>query len=581
MTLIKKIIHHKYLIDFLIFSVFMLFSGFLSLQYGVERTYDTRNYHIYNPWAFLTGRIGYDIMPGGIQSYFNPFLDVPYYLAIKYLNDYPVLITFFMGFSFALFLFMVYKTALLVFKDYHPIVLATVCVFLASENKMNLRCLGWLSHDIFLGDLILLSLYLIFKGFDKYSLRNFGLSGLILGACVGLKYTTAVFAVPLGIIFLLFYKRYQNPLKTFFFFCLGGLVGFLLTGGIWMSILYYHFKNPTFPYFNWLFNSPEIASTDVFTSDFGRMVSKSLKKNWLGPLVTEPYDLSHTILWVAFFVNFALFPFVNRKKFKEWFKIDAGYADFALLFCFFSHGLWAHTFATYRYYAPILGLTAIVAIIVFFKVLYILKTIYLLIFKKAIISGKKTAVVSFALLLCFCSYLTALLWPHYITAPEKKLVRVSIGQKILDVENLQIPDNAIVLLGEGTGIILPFQNPNAKYIKINPLEFSRVNKKLFSEKNINLIKSEIKAKNDKIFTITNFDIMPYTRANIAAIRLKQLEYLNKNEHWYLSPLASALLEMDELGIDIEKYDCREIKSNMIDVMRNMQHQFYFCKFETQ
>ena len=32
----KKIINHKYLTDFLIFSVFMLFSGILSLHYGVE-----------------------------------------------------------------------------------------------------------------------------------------------------------------------------------------------------------------------------------------------------------------------------------------------------------------------------------------------------------------------------------------------------------------------------------------------------------------------------------------------------------------------------------------------------------------
>ena len=93
----------------LIFLAFFIFAGTVSLCLGMERWVDTRNYHIYNPWAFLNNRIGIDIMPASIQSYFNPLLDLPYYFAIKYFNTHPQIVTFLLGFSFALFLFLIYK----------------------------------------------------------------------------------------------------------------------------------------------------------------------------------------------------------------------------------------------------------------------------------------------------------------------------------------------------------------------------------------------------------------------------------------------------------------------------------------
>src|SRR6185437_15832348 len=39
------------------------------------------NYHYYNAWAFLNGRIGEDIFPAGGQTFLNPILDLPFYWA--------------------------------------------------------------------------------------------------------------------------------------------------------------------------------------------------------------------------------------------------------------------------------------------------------------------------------------------------------------------------------------------------------------------------------------------------------------------------------------------------------------------
>src|SRR5213595_3088398 len=54
--------------------------GLLSLMLGQDDNWDLKNYHLYNAYALLHDRIGFDMAPAQWQSYFNPALDVPYYL---------------------------------------------------------------------------------------------------------------------------------------------------------------------------------------------------------------------------------------------------------------------------------------------------------------------------------------------------------------------------------------------------------------------------------------------------------------------------------------------------------------------
>ena len=61
-----------------------------SVLMGQDANWDLRNYHLYNPFALLHGRLWRDLMPAGPQSYFNPLLDVPYYvLAVGPLAAWP------------------------------------------------------------------------------------------------------------------------------------------------------------------------------------------------------------------------------------------------------------------------------------------------------------------------------------------------------------------------------------------------------------------------------------------------------------------------------------------------------------
>ena len=70
--------------------------GLLSIGLGQDDNWDLRNYHWYNAYALLNGRLDLDMAPGQWQSYFNPLIDVPYYLLSTTLPG--PLVGFLMGF---------------------------------------------------------------------------------------------------------------------------------------------------------------------------------------------------------------------------------------------------------------------------------------------------------------------------------------------------------------------------------------------------------------------------------------------------------------------------------------------------
>src|SRR5215469_12287332 len=52
----------------------------LVVSRGKNTSWDFRNYHWYIPYAFLHGRLGLDVAVAHQATYYNPFLDTPFYL---------------------------------------------------------------------------------------------------------------------------------------------------------------------------------------------------------------------------------------------------------------------------------------------------------------------------------------------------------------------------------------------------------------------------------------------------------------------------------------------------------------------
>ena len=69
--------------------------GAYALWVGQDNSWDLRNYHYYNPFAFLTGRLGYDVAVSHVATYYNPLMYIPFYWAVSSLP--PKAIGFLLG----------------------------------------------------------------------------------------------------------------------------------------------------------------------------------------------------------------------------------------------------------------------------------------------------------------------------------------------------------------------------------------------------------------------------------------------------------------------------------------------------
>ena len=76
------------------------------LWLGQDISWDLRNYHVYNPFAFLFGRMGHDVAVAHVATYYNPLLYLPFYHAVVGLP--PKAVGFLLGFLPGLNAWLIY-----------------------------------------------------------------------------------------------------------------------------------------------------------------------------------------------------------------------------------------------------------------------------------------------------------------------------------------------------------------------------------------------------------------------------------------------------------------------------------------
>ena len=65
--------------ELLFLGLVMAFWAAFVIVLGKDTSWDFRNYHWYAPYAFLNNRMGFDVAVAHQASYYNPFLDIPFY----------------------------------------------------------------------------------------------------------------------------------------------------------------------------------------------------------------------------------------------------------------------------------------------------------------------------------------------------------------------------------------------------------------------------------------------------------------------------------------------------------------------
>lgn len=236
-----------------LFCLFLLAGGVLSACMKFELLYDFFQYHYYNGFAFWHNRLGVDVAPASIPTFYNPLLDAEVYALMTLLRNHVSVYFFVQGLWFGALMYVAFRISalLLDLSTRSGKVFAALTVAVCATGAITWFQMGTATHDVKMSLLVLIALYLLLK--DK---KRFFVSGLLLGMAAGFKLTAAIYCISTGITLVLFYKTLDKPLKSIAVFALGGLVGFLVIDGFWMVKLWNLYDNPFFPFWNSIFKSP-------------------------------------------------------------------------------------------------------------------------------------------------------------------------------------------------------------------------------------------------------------------------------------------------------------------------------------
>ena len=334
--------------------------GLLALRYGQDVNWDLQNYHRYNPYALLNGRIGFDLAPAQWQSYFNPALDLVYYGLITALPAPAA--GFIMGALHGLNFVLVLGIARCLMQPGAapglpaPLRLPLLLALAGCLGPGFLSELGNSMGDNMTALCVLGSLFTVLARWERPALVG---AGLLMGVGVGLKLTNATYALALCLALVAGCGPLWSRVAAGFRFGVGVLAGIAASAGFWYWKMWQVFGNPLFPQFNNWFHGPLAAPIGVGDTNW---LPKGLGEKLLWPFIftLHPGRVTeialHQIIWPILYVAFC---FLALRKLRaailgaDTVPPLSPQARAFLVFFALSYLIWLNLFGIYRYLVPI------------------------------------------------------------------------------------------------------------------------------------------------------------------------------------------------------------------------------------
>jgi glycosyltransferase involved in cell wall biosynthesis len=245
--------------------ILIAFGIIAAVLMGQDFNWDLQNYHRYNAWAFLYGRLGVDLAPAMLQSYFNPLLDLPYYWLTETLRWNARWVAFVFGAVqgiCACALLVIAGRVLPWARDRRG--MAAIAAFTGCAASSFLMELGTTMGDATTAAFILTALTIVLTRFDRTCDIRWqwaALAGMLTGIACGLKLTSAPYAIALFVAAAALPAGSSRVQATRAVTLAATMaVGLVLAGGAWHARMWAEFGNPLFPQFNHWFGAPLAAS---------------------------------------------------------------------------------------------------------------------------------------------------------------------------------------------------------------------------------------------------------------------------------------------------------------------------------
>lgn len=223
---------------------------------GQDRNWDLRNYHLYNPSALLDGRYAEDIAVAQMQSWHNPAMDVPFAAMVR--AGWPGLVVS-LWLTLPAFLAMLFalRTIDIAWPGERSLGRTALGAVVAATGASVLPSVGTTFNDAITAAGALAALWWIVDSVGRRGVWATWLpAGLMAGLAAGFKLTGSIYCVGLGVAAIACGHLREMPARTLATLA-GGALGALLSAGPWALMLWNLYGNPTFPYFNQIFKSPD------------------------------------------------------------------------------------------------------------------------------------------------------------------------------------------------------------------------------------------------------------------------------------------------------------------------------------
>jgi hypothetical protein len=346
----------------------------VAIASGKEAGWDFQNYHWYDPYALLHGRLGFDIAVAHHATYYNPFLDVPLFWLATHFPAWVggAWLGAEAGAAAALLGGIAYR--LLTFEDKKTRLAVSVLLALAGmAGGGALGEIGKTSDDIPAGIGAIAGIFVLVSGFSRVIRANardlvwaIGLAGFLAGASPGLKLTALPYVVGLTLAVLSLPGSISRRMMRATAFGLGVLLGIAVFGGPWFWTMWRFSGNPVFPYFNDIFASPLVPPGSYRDETF---LPKDGVTRLFFPLIFSANSLT-VAEWefrdVHILIAYVLTPVAAVaalfKKPPGRALVDPLMARLILVGAAGSYVVWLYLFGIYRYLIPLEMLSPVIIV---------------------------------------------------------------------------------------------------------------------------------------------------------------------------------------------------------------------------
>ncbi|ENZ93642.1 Hypothetical Protein PD5205_02899 [Xanthomonas fragariae] len=264
----------------------LLLGTALSLWFGQDANWDLRNYHLYIGDAWANNRLGVDLAPAQMQSYFSPLLDAVHAWSMLHLPA--PLVGALLGALHAVVFIPVAAVAWRVLaNESRRAQWAPLFAMAGMSSAVFLSELGGTMGDTASAVPILaaLSIVLLAQSRARHGGRVvhlWAIAGALIGLAVALKLTNALYALALAPAALCDGGRLRS--RVLGVSVLSGVAGLVLVlvAGPWYWQVWQHLCNPLFPQFNGVFKSS--LAQPVSIGDV-RWVPRNIGEHLVWPLL--------------------------------------------------------------------------------------------------------------------------------------------------------------------------------------------------------------------------------------------------------------------------------------------------------